>query len=77
MQIMQLIGNKKILKFNYIYIFLILALIEIKQFTLGLINYPPFINYALTYLILFGLFIHSIHNSWGSYIPNNGKKIFS
>ena len=73
---MQLIGNKKILKFNYIYIFLILALIEIKQFTFGLINYPPFINYTLTYLILFGLFIHSIQNSWELYIPNKGKKIF-
>lgn len=73
---MALIGNKKILKLNYIYIFIILSLVEIKKFTFDLITYPPIINYFLIYLILFGLFVNSIQKSWNRLIPDNGKKIF-
>ena len=54
---MELIGNQNLLRFNYIYIFLILALIEVQKYTVGLIPYyPAIIDYFLIYLILFGLF---------------------
>ena len=74
---MGLIGNQNLLKFNYIYIFLILALIEVQKYTVGLIPYyPPIIDYFLIYLILFGLFFQSININLNEKISSNSKKIF-